>query len=156
MSTVKQKDILNLSRKVSHDYHILETIKAGIVLDGWMVKSLRQNKVSTSGIPFVRPQNTEMFLYGLTIKPLSETNSFSETNTTPVLKLLLNRREIDKLIGAEERQGHTVVVTRIYFEGHLVKVDIALAKGKQNRDKRADVKERDDKRSMARATKLAR
>lgn len=156
MSTTKQKDILNITRKVGHEYHILDTIKAGIMLDGWMVKSLRQNKVSTSGIPFVRAQNAEMFLHGLAIKPLTETNSFSEANPSPVLKLLLNRREIDKLIGAEERQGHTVVMTRIYFEGHLVKVDIALAKGKQNRDKRADIKARDDKRSMERATKLAR
>lgn len=142
-------------KKTKFEYHKQASFTAGLKLEGWMVKAIRAGNISISGSAFVRPQNGEMFLFGLHIKPLEQANSFSAKNPDPVIKLLLNRREIDSLIGAEQRDGCTVVLHRLFFKDGLIKAEIWLAKGKKQHDKRQTIKERDDKRSAQRAMKNA-
>lgn len=146
------KDILR-NKKINFEYEILDTFKAGLVLEGWMVKSIRAGKISGSDSCYVRVFNGECFLIGLHLKSLIQTNTFKKIEEQPTLKLLLNKKEINKLIGVEKEKGYTVVLKNIFWEGHLVKANICLVKGKKNHDKRKDLKEKDQKRETERALK---
>lgn len=135
--------------KATHDYHILETWEAGIVLTGTEVKSLRNGKASIKE-GFARVANGEVFLEGVNITPYEQGNRY---NHDPVRsrKLLLNRREIERLIGAVEQKGLTLVPLELYFRHGKAKVTLALGRGKKYHDRREDLKRRDAEREVARA-----
>jgi SsrA-binding protein len=135
--------------KATHDYHILETWEAGIVLTGTEVKSLRSGKASIKE-GFARVANGEVFLEGVNITPYEQGNRY---NHDPVRtrKLLLKRREIERLIGAVEQKGLTLVPLELYFRRGKAKVTLALGRGKKYHDRREDLKKRDAEREVARA-----
>jgi SsrA-binding protein len=143
------KKSLARNRKALHEYHIVDTYEAGIVLAGPEVKSIRNGKVSLSEA-FARVEGGEAFLYGMHVTPYDPA---SRWNVDPVRtrKLLLNRREIRRLIGATQQEGHTLVPLELYAQGGYIKVAIALAKGKKSFDKREDAKRRDATREIQRA-----
>ena len=138
--------------KATHDYHILETWEAGIVLTGTEVKSLRSGKASIKEA-YARTARGEVFLEGVNITPYEQGNRY---NHDPVRtrKLLLHRREIEKLIGAVEQKGLTLVPLELYFKNGPAKVVIALGRGKKLHDKRDDLKRRAVERETARAVSV--
>ena len=138
--------------KATHDYHILDTLESGIVLTGTEVKSLRNGKASIKEA-YARVRNGEVFLEGMNITQYEQGNRY---NHDPVRsrKLLLHRREIEKLIGATERQGLTLIPLELYFKHGRAKVAIALARGKKQHDKREDMKRRVAERETARAVSI--
>lgn len=141
------------NRKINFDYEIIEEFKAGVVLEGWMVKSLRQGRVSGSDGLYVRVMNGIPVLLGLHIKALNETNTFKKIDENPTLKLLLNKREINKMLGAQNEKGLTMVLKELFFEKNLIKARIAIVKGKSNFDKRQDIKKKEMDREADRAIK---
>jgi SsrA-binding protein len=138
--------------KATHDYHILETWEAGIVLTGTEVKSLRNGKASIKEA-YARLRNGEVFLEGMNITPYEQGNRY---NHDPVRsrKLLLHRREIEKMIGAVEQRGLTLVPLDLYFKDGRAKVALALGKGKKQHDRREDLKKRVAEREAARAVSV--
>ena len=138
--------------KATHDYHILETWESGIVLTGTEVKSLRGGKASIKEA-YARVRNGEVFLEGMNITPYEQGNRY---NHDPVRsrKLLMHRREIEKLIGAVEQRGLALVPLELYFKNGKVKVALALGRGKKQHDKREDLKRRMAERETARAVSL--
>ena len=134
--------------KATHDYHILETWESGIVLTGTEVKSLRNGKASIKEA-YARVRNGEVFLEGMNITPYEQGNRY---NHDPVRtrKLLLHRREIEKLIGAVEQQGLTLIPLELYFKDGRAKVALALGRGKKLHDKRETLKRRAAEREAAR------
>ncbi|MDH5633145.1 MAG: SsrA-binding protein SmpB [Gammaproteobacteria bacterium] len=141
-----------LNKKARHDYFLEDRLEAGIALEGWEVKSLRSGRVNLQE-GYVRLENGEIWLLGVLITPLATASTHINPNPTRPRKLLLNRHEINKLIGATERKGYTVVPTAMYWSKGRAKLEIALAKGKQAHDKRASIKDRENKREVARAMK---
>ncbi len=134
--------------KATHDYHILETWEAGVVLTGTEVKSLRNGKASIKEA-YARVRNGEVFLEGMNITPYEQGNRY---NHDPVRsrKLLLHRREIEKLIGAVEQKGLSLIPLELYFKGGRAKVAVALARGKKLHDKRETLTRRTAEREPAR------
>src|SRR5687767_15912935 len=139
------------NKRARHDYHILETWEAGVVLSGTEVKSLRQGKANLTDA-YATVRDGEVFLLNLHISPYEQGNQFNH-EPTRTRKLLLHRKEIRRLIGAVEREGLTLVPLELYFKRGRAKVAIALAKGKKLHDKRADLRKKDDEREMARAVR---
>ena len=135
--------------RASHDYHFLETWETGIVLSGTEVKSLRTGKASIKEA-YAHLRNGEVWLEGMHITPYEQGNRW---NTEPVRsrKLLMHRREIERLIGGVERKGFTLVPLEIYFNRGRAKVALALAKGKKTHDRREDIKRREADREVRRA-----
>jgi len=147
----KSKDTpaIALNKRARHDYFIEENLEAGMALQGWEVKSLRAGKAQiTEG--YVLVKNGEAWLIGAHISPLKTTSTHVVADPTRTRKLLLHRRELDRLVGAVERKGHTVVPLKLYWKNGKVKLEIGLAKGKQAHDKRASEKDRDWQREKAR------
>ena len=130
------------NKRARHDYHFDETFEAGIVLEGWEVKSLRAGKCQIVD-SYVFLKDGEAWLLGVQITPLNTASTHVVADPGRTRKLLLNNRELAKLFAAVEQKGYTCVCTRLYWKKHLVKAQIALAKGKQQHDKRADIKQRD-------------
>ncbi len=151
MAKTEKKLIAN-NKKAYHDYFILEKYEAGIVLHGTEVKSLRMGKCSIKEA-FIRVENGEMFIYGMHISPYEKGNIFNK-DPLRVKKLLLHRKEIDKIFGKMKEQGITVVPLQVYFRGSLAKVEIGLAKGKKLYDKRADIAKKDQRREAQRDFKI--
>jgi SsrA-binding protein len=154
MATPDSTDELQVvarNKRARHDYHILETWEAGLVLTGTEVKSLRDGKASLVDAYGV-VNGGEVYLLNLHISPYEQGNYFNH-EPTRTRKLLLHRKEIRKLIGAVERQGLTLVPLDLYFKRGVAKVTLALAKGKKLHDKRDDARRRDDEREMARAAR---
>ena len=139
------------NRKATHEYHIIDTYEAGIVLVGPEVKSIRAGKVSLTEA-FARIDGSEAFLHGMHISPYGPASMWNVDPTRP-RKLLLNRREIRKLIGATQQEGFTLVPLELYLKDGYVKVALALGRGKKRFDKREDLKKRDADREMQRAIK---
>ena len=131
-----------LNKKAKHNYFLEQKFEAGIALMGWEVKSLREGKVNLTDT-YVLLQNGEAWLIGTNITPLPTASTHYVTEPIRSRKLLLNRRELDKLEAGVNQKGHTCVCTAMYWKNHLIKVEIALAKGKADFDKRNDDKERD-------------
>ncbi|MEX2515440.1 MAG: SsrA-binding protein SmpB [Gammaproteobacteria bacterium] len=131
-----------LNKKARHDYFIEDRLEAGIALEGWEVKSLRAGKAQISE-SYVLLKDNEAWLFGALITPLQTASTHIQPDPTRTRKLLLHRQEISKLIGATERKGYTVVATAMYWKQGRAKVEIGLAKGKKEYDKRAVDKERD-------------
>ncbi len=146
--------IVTTNRKAGHDYHILETFEAGLVLRGSEVKSIRAGQVQLKD-SFVMFKNNELWLLNSHISPL---NQASYNNHVPERerKLLLGRREIDKVIDALKTQGLTMVPLKIYFKKGWAKIQVALVKGKKAYDKRDDVRKRDVKKQLAQVTRKSR
>ena len=137
------------NRCARHDYFIEERYEAGISLMGWEVKSMRAGKAQIAE-GYVVIRGGEIFLIGAHITPLSSASTHVITDPVRPRKLLLNRAEIDKLIGAVERSGYTIVPLELYWKGGRAKARIGLAKGKKQHDKRATEKDRDWQRDKAR------
>jgi SsrA-binding protein len=148
----REKESIARNRRARHDYQILDTWEAGIVLTGSEVKSLRNGKANISDAYGIVKEG-EVHLLNLHISPYEQASYFNH-EPTRTRKLLLHRREIRKLIGAVERQGLTLVPLELYFKRGKVKVAIALGRGKKLYDKRADEKKRDDERDMQRAVRV--
>src|SRR5215218_6187193 len=139
------------NKRARHDYHIMETWEAGLVLTGTEVKSLRNGKANLTDAYGV-VNGGEVYLINLHISPYDQGNYFNH-EPTRTRKLLLHRKEIRKLFGSVEREGLTLVPLDLYFKRGVAKVTLALAKGKTLHDKRDDARKRDDEREMARATR---
>ncbi|MDO9287884.1 MAG: SsrA-binding protein SmpB [Thermodesulfovibrionales bacterium] len=137
------------NRKAYHDYHIEETIEAGIALLGTEVKSLRDGKGNLKD-SYVLVKDNEVFLLNCHISPYSHGNI---TNHEPLRtrKLLLHRKEIERLRGKVAQKGYTLIPLKVYFKGSMAKVEVGFAKGKQVFEKRDKIKEREAKREIARA-----
>jgi SsrA-binding protein len=131
-----------LNKRARHEYHIDERYEAGLALQGWEVKSLRAGRINF-GDSYALVKGGELYLFGASIPPLISASTHVVADDRRTRKLLLHRAEIDKLIGAVERKGYTIVPTAMYWKQNRVKVEIGLAKGKQDHDKRATEKERD-------------
>ena len=145
----QQSSTIALNRKVKHDYFIEEKFEAGLSLLGWEVKSLREGRVNLTDT-YVFLKNGEAFLIGTNISPLPSASTHYVTEPTRTRKLLLNHRELKKLEDGVNQKGHTCVCTALYWKGHLIKCEIALAKGKAAYDKRNDDKDRDWSRDKSR------
>ena len=141
------------NRKARHEYEILETWEAGLVLQGTEVKALRAGRANVQD-SFARVDNGEAWLYNLHISPYEQGNQFNHDPLRP-RKLLLQRREIRKLIGQVEQKGLTLVPLDLYFRRGIAKVTLALVRGKKLHDKRQDLKSRDAQREMERGYKTS-
>jgi SsrA-binding protein len=142
------------NRRARHDYHLLERLEAGLVLTGTEVKSLRNGR-ATLAQAYADVRDGEAWLVGLEIATYDQGNRANHEPTRP-RKLLLHRREIDSLYGKVREKGLTIVPTRLYFKDGRVKVELAVARGKEQRDKRRDVMEREARRAMERAVSRRR
>ena len=159
MSTKHSKDkakngtadkTISLNKRARHEYHLEERVEAGLVLQGWEVKAIRAGRGNmTDAYAYVK--DGEIYLIGAQITPLIQASTHTIPEDRRQRKLLLHRREIDKLIGRVEREGYTLVPTAMYWSKNKIKIEIALAKGKQNHDKRDTAKERDWAREKQRA-----
>ncbi len=141
-----------LNRQVKHDYFIEDKFEAGLCLQGWEVKSLRESKLQLQE-SYVIIQNGEAWLFGAHITPLKTASTHVHPDPTRSRKLLLHKKELDRLIGAVERKGYTLVAIAMYWKNSLAKLEIGLAKGKKLHDKRATEKDRDWKREKQRLLK---
>ena len=151
MAKETRKLIAN-NKKARHDYFLEETFEAGISLHGTEVKSLRMGKCSIKE-SFIHIEDGEVILYGMHISPYEKGNIFNKDPLRPK-KLLLHKREIHKLMGQIAQKGYTLVPVEVYFKGSLVKVQIALAKGKKLYDKRQDIAKKDQRREADRDFKV--
>jgi SsrA-binding protein len=142
------------NRRARHDYHLLERYEAGIALTGTEVKSLRAGRADLARA-FADVRDGEVWLMGARIDEYAQGN-IANHEPDRDRKLLLHRREIDSLLGKTRERGLTLVPTRIYFKDGKVKVEVALARGKEQRDKRRDIAERDANRQVERALKERR
>lgn len=141
-----------LTKKARHDFTLGDRFEAGIMLEGWEVKSLRAKKVQIRD-SYVFIKNGEAWLSSTVITPLETASTHIHPEPQRMRKLLLHRDEITKLISAVERKGYTLVATAMYWKKGRAKLEIALAKGKKEHDKRASEKDRDWKREKARMLK---
>ena len=145
----KVQRTIALNKRARHDYHLIERHEAGLVLQGWEIKAIRAGRANlVDGYAMIR--EGEIFLIGAQITALIQASSHVVANDRRTRKLLLHRREIDRLIGRVEREGYTLVPTAMYWNRNHIKIEIALAKGKQNHDKRDALKERDWQRDKQR------
>ncbi|MGD9170547.1 MAG: SsrA-binding protein SmpB [Candidatus Thiodiazotropha sp.] len=143
-----------LNKKAGHDFFIEERYEAGIALQGWEVKSLREGRVQIKE-SYITLKEGEAFLFGAHIVPLSTASTHIHPDPTRTRKLLLHRSELNKLIGLVERKGYTLVPTAMYWKKGIAKLEVGLAKGKKLHDKRASEKDRDWKREKERLFKHA-
>ncbi|MCK4952085.1 MAG: SsrA-binding protein SmpB, partial [Gammaproteobacteria bacterium] len=130
------------NKKARHDFFIEDKYEAGLVLEGWEVKSLREGRVQINDC-YVVIKNNEAWLLGALITPLLSASTHIHPDPNRTRKLLLNRKELDKLIGAVERKGYTLVPLAMFWKRGRVKLEIGTAKGKKQHDKRAVDKDRD-------------
>lgn len=155
MSEIKKKnnDTIAINRRAKFDYQISETIEAGIVLTGTEVKSLRQGKANINQC-YAGPENGEIWLFGAQIDPYEQAGAHLQHEPRRNRKLLLKKKEVNKLLGRVEREGVTLVPMSLYFNGRgLVKIKLGLAKGKKQHEKRQAIKDRDWKRDQSRILK---
>ena len=131
-----------LNKKAKHEYFLEESFEAGVVLEGWEVKSLRMKKVQLVD-SYVLLKDGEAFLLGCQVTPLDTASTHVIADPTRIKKLLLHSKQLAKLFATVHKKGHTCVAVKLYWKGHLVKCQIALAKGKQDHDKRATEKDRE-------------
>ena len=143
------------NRKARHNYHIEDDFEAGLCLQGWEVKSLRAGNANLAeSYAFIK--DGEAWLTGCHISPLATASTHINPEPRRARKLLLNRHEIDRLTGAIERKGYTLVPLQLYWKKGRAKLKVGLAKGKKQHDKRADAKDRDWKRQQERILKANR
>ena len=148
----KAGNTIALNKKARHDYILEDRLEAGLALEGWEVKSLRAGKVQMVD-SYVLLKDNQAWLFGCLITPLPTASTHIKPDAMRTRKLLLHRREIDKMIGPVERKGYSLIPTALYWKKGRAKLEIALAKGKKEHDKRAALKERDWKRDKQRILK---
>ena len=141
-----------VNRKARHDYFIEERYEAGLALQGWEVKALRAGRLQLKE-GYVLMKDGEAWLFGVHISPLPTTSTHVIADPTRSRKLLLHRRQIDTLLGAVERIGYALVPLSVYWKKGKAKVEIGLARGKKQHDKRADERDRDWQREKSRVMK---
>jgi len=156
MSSKKSKkpagNVIAVNRKARHDYFIEDTFEAGLVLEGWEVKSLRAGSAQlTEGYVYIR--NNEAWLIGAHFSPLKTASTHVKPDPTRSRKLLLHRQELDRLIGAVERKGFALVPLDLHWHKGRAKLTVGMAKGKKQHDKRAAKKDQDWERQKARILK---
>ena len=154
MARAKGEKLIADNRKARHDYHLLERVEAGLVLSGTEVKSLREGR-ATLARAYAEVRDGEAWLVGLHIASY-DSAGYAGHDPDRERKLLLHRREIDRLRGSVQEKGLTLVPTRLYFKDGRAKVELALARGKEQRDKRRDIAKRDADRQIERALKARR
>ncbi len=142
-----------VNRKARYEYAFHEKFEAGIVLTGWEVKALRAGKAQITDT-YVLVKGGEAFLLGLNITPLNTTSTHFIPDPNRTRKLLLHRKEIDRMIGAIQRKGHACIPLAVYWKGNHVKCEIALASGKKEHDKRATIRDREWNRDKERLLKV--
>lgn len=147
-----ENNIIAVNRQARHDYFIEATFEAGLVLEGWEVKSLRAGRVSLKE-SYVLLKDGEAWLFGAHISPLASASTHVNPDPTRTRKLLLHKQELNRLIGQVERRGYTLIPLKLYWKKNRVKLEIGLAKGKKLYDKRATEKERDWQREKQRILK---
>lgn len=156
VKTKKQKkpagNTIALNKKARHDFFIEESYEAGIALEGWEVKSLRAGRIQIKE-SYVLIKGGEAYLFGAHIAPLPTASTHIHPDPLRSRKLLMHRRELDRLIGLVDRKGYTLVPLALYWSRGRTKLEVGLAKGKQAHDKRAALKERDWKREQNRILK---
>ena len=131
-----------LNKKARHDYFIEDRFEAGLALQGWEVKSLREGRAQLTE-SYIVIKNNEAWLFGFHVSPLLSASTHVTPDPTRTRKLLLHRRELDRLIGAVERKGYTLVPLALYWKKGRAKLEVALARGKHSHDKRAADKDRE-------------
>ena len=141
-----------LNKRARFEYHIEDRLESGLALEGWEVKALREGRVQFAD-SYVLLKDNEAWLFGCQISPLPTVSSHVTPDPTRTRKLLLHRREIDRLVGAVDRKGYTVIPTAMYWSKGKAKVEIGMARGKQQHDKRKTQKDRDWERQKARIMK---
>ncbi|MGA0705266.1 MAG: SsrA-binding protein SmpB [Steroidobacteraceae bacterium] len=144
-----------VNRKARHEYFIEERLEAGLALQGWEVKALRAGRLQLKE-GYVLLKDGEAWLFGAHLSPLPTTSTHVIADPVRSRKLLLHRHQIDHLVGAVERKGYTIVPLQVYWKNGRAKLEIGLAKGKKQHDKRADARDRDWQRDKARLMKLRR
>ncbi|WP_131782533.1 SsrA-binding protein SmpB [Legionella gresilensis] len=152
MSSKDHDASIALNKKARFDYFIEDEYEAGLVLEGWEVKSLRAGRINLSDAHVI-VKNNEAFLLGAQIQPLPTAAKHLYPDPIRTRKLLLNKQELNKLIGSVERQGYTLIPLSLYWRKNRVKMKLALARGKKTHDKRDTIKERDWQRDRSRLLK---
>lgn len=148
------RKIITTNRKAFHEYHIFDKYNAGMVLTGTEIKSVRKGAVNLKD-SFVKIEDFEVFLYNCHISPYEQGNRYNHEEKR-TRKLLLNKREIEKLIGKIKKDGYAIVPLELYLENGWAKVEIALAKGKKLYDKRDDLAKKAQERDIDRIVKTKR
>ncbi|RRR65332.1 MAG: SsrA-binding protein SmpB [Candidatus Viridilinea halotolerans] len=143
------------NRKARHDYDIEETFEAGIVLSGSEIKSVRAGRINLRG-SYARVYQDEIFLYDAHISPYEQSGTYFNHEPTRPRKLLLHRREINRIDGLIRQKGLTLVPTKVYFKGRRAKVELGIARGKKLYDKREDIAKRESQRDIERVMKSRR
>ena len=138
------------NRKAFHDYFIEERFEAGLALEGWEVKSIRAGRAQLKEA-YVVVKNGELLLIGAHVSPLSTASTHVQADPTRTRKLLMHREEINRLVGKVERAGYTLTPIDLHYKSGRIKLEIGLAKGKKQHDKRATVREREWAREQQRA-----
>lgn len=149
------QSIIALNRKATHEFFIEQRFEAGLVLQGWEIKSIRAGRVNIKE-SYVLIKRGEAWLFGAHISPLPTIPDYLKPDPTRTRKLLLHQGELNKLIGKIEQRGYTAVPLNLHWKKHLVKCEVALAKGKQKHDKREAEKEKDWQRQRQKLLKNAR
>lgn len=147
--------VIAVNKKAFHDYHIEHRYEAGIVLQGWEVKSIRSGRIQLKD-SYITLKQGEAFLLGVHVSPLPTTSTHLKADPLRTKKLLLHRKELETLIGSVQRKGYTLTTLSMYWEKNKVKLEIALVKGKKEYDKRETLKQRDWEREKQRALKINR
>ena len=137
-----QGKTIALNRSARHEYHLEDRYEAGLSLQGWELKAIRAGRLGI-GESYALVKGGEIFLFGAQITPLISASTHVVADDRRTRKLLMHRHEIDKLVGKIERDGYTLIPTAMYWSGNKVKLELALAKGKKDHDKRATEKDRD-------------
>ena len=145
-------NVIAVNRRARHDYFIESNFEAGLALEGWEVKSLRAGNAQLTEA-YVNLRNGEAWLVGAHFAPLKTASTHIQADPTRVRKLLLHRYELDRLAGAVERKGYTLIPLELHWHKGRAKLDIGLGKGKKQHDKRADKKDQDWQRQKARILK---
>ncbi|MFD3354069.1 SsrA-binding protein SmpB [Streptomyces fradiae] len=154
MAKEKGRKLIAQNKKARHDYHILDTYECGLVLTGTEVKSLRQGRASLAD-GFVQIDGNEAWLHNVHVPEYSQ-GTWTNHSARRKRKLLLHRAEIDKLESKSQETGHTIVPLALYFKDGRAKVEIALARGKKEYDKRQTLREKQDRREAERAVSAVR
>lgn len=144
--------VIAVNKRATHDYFIDQRIEAGIELLGWEVKSLREGKANIVD-GYITIKKGEIFLFGATITPLNQACTHVVCDPMRTRKLLLHRREIDKIVGQIQKAGMTAIPLKLYWSKCFIKLEMAIAHGKKEHDKRDSIKEREWQRDKARIMK---
>jgi SsrA-binding protein len=151
----EKSSTIAVNRQARHEYFIEERFEAGLALQGWEVKALRAGRAQLKE-GYVLVKNGEAWLFGAHFSPLSSASTHVIADPVRSRKLLLHRNQLDRLIGAVERKGYTLIPLSLYWKGGRAKLEIGLAHGKKQHDKRADERDRDWQRQKARVMKSRR